>query len=131
MLANGGNLGGEQSGHIILSDFNLTGDGIVTSLMVIKILLEENKRFSELCEIITIYPQTLVNVRVKNYDMDKYPEIKQIIESTEKELNGDGRILIRKSGTEPLIRVMLEGKDLDYIEKAAKDIAAVIEKHLN
>lgn len=131
MLKNGGNLGGEQSGHIILSDFNLTGDGIVTSLMVLKILMEENKSFSELCELVTIYPQTLVNVRVKNYDMDKYPDIKEIIEKTEKELNGDGRILIRRSGTEPLIRVMLEGKDLNYIEKAAKDIAEVIKKYLN
>ena len=130
MLKNGGNLGGEQSGHIILSDFNLTGDGIVTSLIVLKILLEENKTFSELCEIVTIYPQILVNVKVKDYDMDKYPEIKEIIEKTEKELNGDGRILIRKSGTEPLIRVMLEGKDLDYISRAANDMAEVIKKYL-
>lgn len=130
MLKNGGNLGGEQSGHIILSDFNLTGDGIVTSLMVIKILLELNKSFSDICKLVTIYPQTLVNVKVKNYDMDKYSEINEIIAKTEKELAGEGRILIRKSGTEPLIRVMLEGKDLAYIDKAANDIALTIEKYL-
>lgn len=131
MLTNGGNFGGEQSGHIILSDFNLTGDGIVTSLMVLKILLEENKKFSEMCEIMTVYPQTLVNVRVKNYNMDNYPEINEIIKKTEEELAGDGRVLIRKSGTEPLIRIMLEGTDLNYIQKAANDIAEVINKCLN
>lgn len=131
MLTNGGNFGGEQSGHIILSDFNLTGDGIVTSLMVLKILLEENKKFSEMCEIMTVYPQTLVNVRVKNYDMDNYPEINEIIKKTDEELAGDGRVLIRKSGTEPLIRIMLEGTNLNYIQKAANDIAEVINKCLN
>lgn len=126
MLKNGGNLGGEQSGHIILSDFNLTGDGIVTSLMVIKILLEAGKKFSELCNIVTIYPQTLINVKVKEFDMDKYPEIAEKISEIEKELAGDGRVLIRKSGTEPLFRVMLEGEDKDYIEQSAKEIANLI-----
>ena len=130
MLKNGGNLGGEQSGHIILSDFNLTGDGIVTSLMAIKILLESKKKFSELCNIVTIYPQTLINVKVKESDMDKYPEIAELIEKTEKELAGEGRVLIRKSGTEPLIRVMLEGKDKDYMENAAKNIAKLIEEKM-
>ncbi len=130
MLNNGGNLGGEQSGHVILSDLNLTGDGIVTSLMVTKILLEECKDFSELCNIVTIYPQILINVKVKEFNMDKYPEIGKIIEKTEKEMAGNGRVLIRKSGTEPLIRVMLEGKDKDYIEKAAKEIANIIEQKL-
>lgn len=131
MLKNGDNLGGEQSGHIILADYNLTGDGIVTSLMVTKILLEKGIKFSELCKIIEIYPQTLMNVKVKSFDFDNYPEIKKIIEKTEKELGGEGRILIRKSGTEPLIRVMLEGKNIEYIEKATKNIAEVIEKNLN
>ncbi len=131
MLKNGGNLGGEQSGHIILSDFNLTGDGIVTSLMIIKILLEARQSFSEVCRIMTIYPQTLINVKVKEFDMDKYPEIKEIILKTEKELEGEGRVLIRKSGTEPLFRVMLEGKDKDYIDKAAKDIANTIQNKMN
>ena len=130
MLKNGGNFGGEQSGHIILSDINLTGDGIVTSLMVIKILLEAKRRFSELCKIITIYPQILINVRVKEFDMDKYPEISEIIKKTEDELAGEGRVLIRKSGTEPLIRVMLEGKDEEYIKLAAEKIANVIKEKM-
>lgn len=131
MLKNGGNLGGEQSGHIILSDFNLTGDGIVTSLMVIKILLEARKNFSELCNIVTIYPQTLINVKVKEFDMDKYPEIAKKISEIENGLQGEGRVLIRKSGTEPLFRVMLEGKDKNYIEKSARDIANLIEQKMN
>ena len=131
MLKDGGNLGGEQSGHIILSDFNLTGDGIVTSLMVIKILLESRKKFSELCSIITIYPQELINVKVKEFDIDKYPEVTQTIQVVEKELSGEGRILIRKSGTEPLIRVMIEGKDKSYIKNAAQNIAKVIEKNMS
>ena len=130
MLKNGDNLGGEQSGHIILADYNLTGDGIATSLMITKILLEKGIKFSELCKIIDIYPQTLVNVRVDRFDMDSYPEINEINKKTEKELNGEGRILIRKSGTEPLIRVMIEGKDINYIEKAANDIANVIKEKL-
>ena len=130
MLKNGGNFGGEQSGHIIMSDINLTGDGIVTSLILIKIILQSKKKLSELCEIIKIYPQILVNVRVKEFDMDKYPEILEEISRTEKELNGDGRVLIRKSGTEPLIRVMLEGKDEKYIKNAANNIAKIIEKKM-
>ena len=131
MLKNGGNFGGEQSGHIILADLNLTGDGIVTSLMTIKILLEAKKKFSELCSIITIYPQILVNVKVKEFDMDKYPEIAEKIQEVEKNLSGDGRVLIRKSGTEPLIRVMLEGKDENYIKNAANEIAEVIKEKMN
>lgn len=130
MLKNGGNLGGEQSGHIILSDYNLTGDGIVTSLMIIKILLESEKCFSTLCDIVNIYPQTLINVRVKEADIDKYPEIKDLISKTEKELLGEGRVLIRKSGTEPLFRVMLEGKDKEYVENAAMNIANIIQEKM-
>ena len=130
MLKNGGNLGGEQSGHIILSDFNLTGDGIVTSLMTIKILLESRKKFSELCSIVTIYPQALINVKVKEFDIEKYPEIQQTIQTIEKGLAGEGRVLIRKSGTEPLIRVMLEGKNENYIKDAAQNIAKVIERNM-
>ena len=130
MLKNGGNLGGEQSGHIILSDFNLTGDGIVTSLMIIKILLETRQSFSEICRIMAIYPQTLINVKVREFDMIKYPEIGEIILKTEKELEGEGRVLIRKSGTEPLFRIMLEGKDKKYIDKAAREIANIIQEKM-
>jgi phosphoglucosamine mutase len=130
MLENGGNFGGEQSGHVILADYNLTGDGIVTSLMIVKILLESQQKYSEICNIIDIYPQILINVKVKEYDMDKYPEIDEKIKQIEKELNGDGRVLIRKSGTEPLIRVMIEGKNQEYIEKSANEIADIIKKYM-
>ena len=133
MLANGYNLGGEQSGHIILLDYNPTGDGILTSLMLIKILLEKQVSVSKLCEIINIYPQVLVNAKVssnKKYDYEKDPEIKAEIEKLEKEFSGNGRVLIRPSGTEPLVRVMIEGKNQGYIKEKAKALANLIEQKL-
>ena len=133
MLANGYNLGGEQSGHIILLDYNPTGDGILTSLMLIKILLEKQVSVSKLCEIINIYPQVLVNAKVssnKKYDYEKDPEIKAEIEKLEKEFSGNGRVLIRPSGTEPLVRVMIEGKNQGYIKERAKALANLIEQKL-
>ena len=133
MLANGYNLGGEQSGHIILLDYNPTGDGILTSLMLIKILLEKQVSVSKLCEIINIYPQVLVNAKVssnKKYDYEKDPEIKAEIEKLEKEFSGNGRVLIRPSGTEPLVRVMIEGEDQGYIKTKAEALAKLIEQKL-
>ena len=114
MLKEGYNLGGEQSGHIIMLDYNPTGDGILTSLMLTKIILEKNMSASKTCDIIQIYPQVLVNAKVdgnKKYDYDKDEEIKKAIEKLEKEFSGNGRVLIRPSGTEPLVRVMIEGTD--------------------
>ena len=134
MLKEEYNLGGEQSGHIIMLDYNPTGDGILTSLMLIKILLEKNVPSSKLCDIIQIYPQVLINAKVKNtkkYDYEKDQEIKTEIEKLEKEFCGNGRVLIRASGTEPLVRVMIEGKDEQYIKTKAKDLAKLIEKKLN
>ena len=133
MLKNGFNLGGEQSGHVILLDYNPTGDGILTSLMLIKTMLEENKKASELGSLVKKYPQTLVNAKVdsnKKYDYEKDKEIKSAIEKLEKEFAGNGRVLIRPSGTEPLVRVMIEGEDQDYISKKANEIAKLIEKKL-
>ena len=133
MLKNGYNLGGEQSGHIILLDYNPTGDGILTSLMLIKILLEKGVSVSELCSIINIYPQVLINAKVsseKKYDFDKDPEIKKEIEKLEKEFSGNGRVLIRPSGTEPLVRVMIEGEDQGYIKAKAEALANLIEQKL-
>ena len=133
MLQNGYNLGGEQSGHIILLDYNPTGDGILTSLMLIKILLEKRISVSEACNIINIYPQVLVNAKVsseKKYDFDKDPEIKKEIEKLEEEFSGNGRILIRPSGTEPLVRVMIEGEDQGYIKAKAEALAKLIEQKL-
>ena len=133
MLKEGYNLGGEQSGHVILLDYNPTGDGILTSLMLIQTILEENKKASELASMIKLYPQVLINAKVnadKKYDYEKDEDIKKAIEDVEKEFAGNGRVVIRPSGTEPLVRVMIEGEDQDYITKRAKEIADLIEKKL-
>ena len=133
MLKDGYNLGGEQSGHVILLDYNPTGDGILTSLMLISTILEEGKKASELSAIVKLYPQVLVNAKVdsnKKYDYDKDKEIKDAIDKLEREFAGNGRVLIRPSGTEPLVRVMIEGEDQEYITKKAQDIADLIEKKL-
>ena len=133
MLKNGYNLGGEQSGHIILLDYNPTGDGILTSLMLIKTILEENKKASELGSLVKKYPQTLVNAKVnsdKKYDYDKDAQIKEAIDKLEREFAGNGRVLIRPSGTEPLVRVMIEGEDQAYISQKANEIAKLIEEKL-
>ncbi len=133
MLKDGFNLGGEQSGHVILLDYNPTGDGILTSLMLIKSILEEGAKASELGNTVKLYPQVLVNAKVntdKKYDYEKDEEIKQAIEKLEKEFAGNGRVLIRPSGTEPLVRVMIEGEEQEYITKKAKEVADLIEKKL-
>lgn len=133
MLRDGYNLGGEQSGHVILLDYNPTGDGILTSLMLITSILEEGKKASELADMIKLYPQILVNAKVnsnKKYDYEKDEEIKNAIDKLEREFAGNGRVLIRPSGTEPLVRVMIEGEDQEYITKKAEEIAKLIEKKL-
>lgn len=133
MLENDYNIGGEQSGHVIFLDYNPTGDGILTSLMVIRILLERNVSATELEKIITIYPQVLINAKVateKKYDFDKDAVIRSEIETLEREFSGNGRVLIRPSGTEPLVRVMIEGKDQEYITEKAKALAELIEMRL-
>ena len=132
MLKNGYNLGGEQSGHVILLDYNPTGDGILTSLMLIQAILESGKKASELGAMLQKYPQVLINAKVdsnKKYDYEKNAEIKKAIEDLEKEFAGNGRVLIRPSGTEPLVRVMIEGKDINVIEAKSKKIADMIEKN--
>ena len=133
MLKNGYNLGGEQSGHIILLDYNPTGDGILTSLMLIKSLLYFKQKASEASNIINIYPQVLVNAKVDNnkkYDYKNDEEINSLIYKIEDELKDEGRLLIRPSGTEPLVRVMIEGKDINFITKKANEIAEVIQNKL-
>lgn len=131
MLKNGYNLGGEQSGHIIMLDYNPTGDGILTSLMLIRALTEEYKKTSDARKIISIYPQVLVNAKVsqeRKYDYSEDIEVQKKIEDIEKEFLNNGRVLIRTSGTEPLVRVMIEGKDIDNITKKAEELANLIEK---
>ena len=134
MLKEGYNLGGEQSGHIIMLDYNPTGDGILTSLMLIQILLEKNISLSKLCDIITLYPQVLINAKInskKKEILNEDIEIKKFITDLEEEFNGNGRIVVRPSGTEPLVRVMIEGENLEDITKKAKELTSIIEQKLN
>ena len=133
MLKNGYNVGGEQSGHVILLDYNPTGDGILTSLMVIKVMLEQNKKASELANIMKAYPQVLINAKVnadKKHDYEKDEEIQREIKKLEEEFSGNGRVLIRPSGTEPLVRVMIEGENQEYIKAKAEALAKLIEEKL-
>ena len=124
------NLGGEQSGHIVASDFATTGDGILAGIYVLCALLESGKKASELCCAFTPYPQILKNVRVKDFSILENADVVGAIETADKELAGMGRTLIRKSGTEPIIRVMAEGKDKTLVQKVVDDIVTVIENQL-
>ncbi len=129
MKEEGGCLGGEQSGHVIFLDENTTGDGLLSGLHLIKVMQESKKPLSELAEVMEMLPQALVNVSVPNDRKDSItsvPEVKAAIEELEKKYSGEGRILIRPSGTEPLVRVMIEGRDEAVIEKDAKELAALI-----
>lgn len=133
MLHSGYNFGGEQSGHIIFLDKNPTGDGILTSLILIKSIIESNLPASQLRKVINIYPQVLINARVREEKKKLYqddPIISREINKLENEMEQDGRVLIRPSGTEPVIRVMLEGKNKDEIYKKAKRLSDIIEERL-
>ena len=124
-------IGGEQSGHVIFKEYANTGDGELTSLMVLNVLSEKKCKLSELASIMNKYPQVLVNVNVTKEGKTSFgedAEINALIKKYEGELNGDGRILIRASGTESLIRVMIEGKNTEEISKIANDIADLINK---
>ncbi len=126
MLKRGCNLGGEQSGHIVFLDYNTTGDGAITALQILSIMCKTGKRLSELVSSIPIYPQVLVNVKVsKTTRIEEFPAIEDAIKKAEKRLNG-GRILVRPSGTEPKIRIMVEGNDMDEIRTIAEEIADVV-----
>ena len=130
MKNNGYNLGGEQSGHMIFLEYNTTGDGVLSSLILSKILLEEKKSLSELASVMTQYPQVLVNAKIKNENKNKYMDFDEIaneIKRIDSILDGNGRVLIRPSGTEPLVRVMLEGKNRDEIQNLATNLANMME----
>ncbi|WP_434655270.1 phosphoglucosamine mutase [Thermoanaerobacterium thermosaccharolyticum] len=134
MARNGYSIGGEQSGHIIFLDHNTTGDGEITALKVAELLVSSGKKLSELSGVMVSYPQVLINAKVKNELKHKYMDDEDIareINKLEKEMQGEGRVLIRPSGTEPLVRVMVEGKDQEKIESMAKELASLIEKKLN
>jgi len=130
MLKEGYNLGGEQSGHVIFMDYNTTGDGIITALQVLSIMKKTSKRLSELSKVMTTYPQVLVNVPVKSKkDIMELPRLARKVADAEEKLDGNGRLLIRYSGTEPKLRIMAEGKDLASIKEIVNDLAqSVIEE---
>ena len=126
MRKGGFNLGGEQSGHTILSDIGTTGDGLLTALQVLAAVKQSGKKVSELCRLYEPLPQILKNVRYAKGDPLNDNAVKDAIADAEKSLNGNGRLLIRKSGTEPLIRVMAEGDDLQQVERVVDGVCAVI-----
>ncbi len=129
MLANGYNLGGEQSGHVIFLDDNTTGDGLLSALHLLQVMVDTGKPLSELAKIMEVLPQALVNAKVPNHKKEsfmEYPEIAGAIAELEEKFAGEGRVLIRPSGTEPLVRVMIEGKNQTQIEEEAKKLAELI-----
>ena len=133
MVAEGYNLGGEQSGHIIFLDYNTTGDGILTGIQLLRIMKSKGEKLSNLAKVIDILPQVLVNAKVseeKKHDYQDDAAIQEAIRNLERDMAGRGRVLIRPSGTEPLVRVMLEGEDRNSIERAAVSIAQLIETRL-
>ena len=131
MLDGGYNLGGEQSGHIVFLDHNTTGDGPLTAVQVLYLMKKNDSALSKLVSKIKLYPQILTNVGVESkLDITTIPEIENAIKTAEKRLAGRGRILVRPSGTEPKMRVMLEGEDLKLITKLCKDISKVIKEKM-
>lgn len=133
MLKTGCVIGGEQSGHIIFLNHSTTGDGVLSALQLLRAIRKSGKTLCELADEIRIYPQVLKNAKVKNENKRKYEEdeeIKQEIEAVSKRMEGRGRVLIRPSGTEPLIRVMLEGEDTKEITKLAEGLATLLTKRL-
>ena len=126
----GASLGGEQSGHVIFLDENTTGDGLLSALHLLQVVVETKKPLSELAKVMEVMPQALVNAKVPNHKKEHYmdyPEIADAIAALDKKFAGEGRVLIRPSGTEPLVRVMIEGKDQKMIETEAKKLAELIQ----
>lgn len=131
MKKNGYNLGGEQSGHIIFLDYNTTGDGLLTGLQLANIMKATNKPLSELAEEMKKFPQVLVNIRVTDkHHVTDNEKVKAVIEQVEAEMNGNGRILVRPSGTEPLVRVMAEAPSAELCEEYVSRIAVVVEEEM-
>lgn len=129
MLENGYNIGGEQSGHVIFLDDNTTGDGLLSALHLLEVMVSTGKPLSELAQVMEVLPQALVNAKVPNHKKEsfmEYPEIASAVKELEEKFAGEGRVLIRPSGTEPLVRVMIEGKDQQQIETEAKKLAEFI-----
>lgn len=133
MMDGGFVIGGEQSGHIIFLDYASTGDGELTALQLLSILKKSGKKASELAKVMECYPQVMVNVKVSSGDKNSIlalQDVKDAIAKAASEIADDGRIVVRASGTEPLIRVMVEGKNLESIQRLADGVAAVVKSHL-
>ncbi|MBO1305458.1 phosphoglucosamine mutase [Enterococcus sp. 669A] len=131
MRKNDYNLGGEQSGHVLFLDYNTTGDGMLTGIQLLNIMKQTGKKLSELAGEVTIYPQKLVNIRVSNkYGAMDVPAIKAVIDEAEAEMGGEGRILVRPSGTEPLLRIMAEAPTHEKVEYYVEKIAAVVREEI-
>jgi phosphoglucosamine mutase len=128
MREGGFNLGGEQSGHIILSDFSTTGDGLLAALQVLAVLKESDKPMSALARQFEPAPQKLENVRFASGKPLEADSVKAVIKDAEQKLNGSGRIVVRASGTEPLIRIMAEGDDEKLVNQVVKEIAGAVKK---
>jgi phosphoglucosamine mutase len=122
-------LGGEQSGHLIFSEHLFTGDGLITALSVLRTMAASGRELADLANDLTTYPQVLLNVRVREkQDLEQIPEVAAIMTQVEEQLAGNGRLLVRYSGTEPLLRVMLEGQDLQQIDRWAQQIVDAVNK---
>ena len=133
MVDNGYSIGGEQSGHIIFLAFATTGDGQLSAIQLLSVLKDTGKTLKELADEMEVYPQVLINVRVSNFGKAQFPKDKEVqnaIKQVEEELGNNGRILVRLSGTEPLVRIMLEGKDLDKINELGESVAQVVKERL-
>ncbi len=126
MLADGYNVGGEQSGHIVLSDYSTTGDGLIAALQALAVMVETDKPLSEVARVFDPSPQKLVNLRYKSGDPLDVDEVKSVIATVEARLGASGHLVIRKSGTEPLIRVMAQADDADMMEQAVSDVADAV-----
>jgi phosphoglucosamine mutase len=132
MVKRGCNFGGEQSGHLIFLEHNPTGDGILSALQLLAVMLKEEKSLSDLSDIMDRYPQELVNVRIKERRrLEEFPTVIQQMKKVEKKLGQKGRLLVRFSGTEPLVRIMVEGEDEQEIRTLAEETARIIEREFN
>ena len=131
MRKNGYTLGGEQSGHLIFLDHSTTGDGSLAALQILSVMLQEERPLSELSAIMEKVPQVLVNVRVKQKKpMETLPEVQSAVAQVERALGKEGRVLVRYSGTEPKVRVMVEGADRARIDEYARNIGEVFQREL-
>jgi len=131
MLADGYNFGGEQSGHFIFLDHNTTGDGLISALQVLSLMKRTDKPLSELAKAMTAVPQVLLNVKVaKKPKLDSVPDLQKAIKDSESRLNGCGRVLVRYSGTEPVLRIMVEGEKDELIRQEADRLADIVQAHL-